>query len=141
MHGGERGSTVRPYCMVACLFMALKSGPGWLKGFGLCCFQIPMTIHRHLCQKLCSETCIDMYMKDEPSRAPSGSRGRGTPNTFSSGGRWKVVRLICTVRSMSTFAGRQTLSESRQGAPAYLPWIHVLQEHVGIHGRPVGSIP
>ena len=31
------------YWMVACLFMARKSGPGWLKGLGWCCFHMPIT--------------------------------------------------------------------------------------------------
>ena len=31
------------YWIVACLFIALKSGPGWLKGFAWCCFQMPIT--------------------------------------------------------------------------------------------------
>ena len=94
------------YWIVADLFMARKSGPGWLKGLGWCCFQIPVTA------SILQLSCHVMQQKDfayvhmtataknhgsAPSLAPSGSRGRGAPKTLSSGGCWKVVHFICTV--------------------------------------------
>ena len=93
------------YWIVADLFMARKSGPGWLKGLGWCCFQIPVTasilhlsshvVHLEDFAKV-QVTATAKMQGLAPSLAPSGSRGRGAPKTFSSGGCWKVVHFICT---------------------------------------------